>query len=822
MIVRNDSHPVTTKTVLMRLGCAAGQVTEAYMQCVAKERGLPQAQSSQKGRVMMIVLFFSWFLWGGAGILWGQGGQESLEVRELLGNDSAFLQEQLDRLEEFRRLEDNTFEDFRKIFFAKDYAQIQSAHPEDPHERLRLALYREHLFRVMESEFYLSWISGRSSFYSVRDHVSRSNLLSRLQSHDFYEGLRETHDIYSQALRERLSTGQAVFVRALIETARSIKQIEEKKQVVIDAQFQMEISLWEDALQIPLVDELVQKSREATIESQDPNLQIRTELWYEEKAREKLTQAFSEMLALATHTKDQLVREQPWLMLIFEKNAQGVELGEALVELYEQHLAVRDIILDPTQEDETAFWNHLIEEAIPLVQQTAIGVLDEMPFYLGRVVTAPLRSLWKHNILRNQVLEHLSEMGDHAALSEHDKIVAEFETQPHDTSIREKLSHVFANWSWSPSTWWERGFAQKAAVAGGALAFCLGGRWVTATGATAWTLTGPLDQSTLNREFHRGVLFGSNSLTQWDAISQTKSSKLFWERLGVSIMSVFFCSAAKNWKFALSKTAGNMARSLPQMLSRSYFASLVNPKSLGTWAYAQTQKKGFGISVMAFFTSMLSLMVAQSQVNGLGLMGVFNADFYRWAWNDIDFQRNMWLMGCIEFLYVFRVVGTGKRVFSSQYFSAVQSIARDTFLMTTAAQGTFSFWKHGDLRDLDIGRTFFEAAYVSLFSAWKAKMAVNYVLNPLKHRYLVAARGRFFPPVLRFSPNTRMMHNWAIKMMTFGLFAASNTVGNSAWTVIVSDSFEDTFGEVLEDVENDAVTATQFQEMYAPLLFPVL
>ena len=48
--------------------------------------------------------------------------------------------------------------------FLLDYQAIKSAYPNNPQRRLEVSFFREALIRIMETEFYLTLISGQRIF----------------------------------------------------------------------------------------------------------------------------------------------------------------------------------------------------------------------------------------------------------------------------------------------------------------------------------------------------------------------------------------------------------------------------------------------------------------------------------------------------------------------------------------------------------------------------------------------------------------------------------------------------------------------------------
>ena len=589
-----------------------------------------------------------------------------------------------------------------KEAFALDYQAIREAHPDDARQRFYLALYREQLLKIMEAESNLSILAQDRSFERA---VSFTH--GFFQEYDFYQGVRRIHESQRAILRGETDKSLEMMSVLLVKTAVELDRIEEKEREIEEAILAVQVS---QSLDDTLVteNELIQ----GTLQD-DPFI----------NSREGLEDNLVEMMEMALYFKNELFVEAPWAVILFNTIHQGLwekPLRTRLSDLYD--------IAFPTPgpplatEDITLRWKALYQMALPSITEAAAQALDDITHRLRRNLVLfgdddRFHVLLQHNLLVESTLDSLEEVGDDEAIHAYVQEVEGYDiNHPRDITINETLRNAV-------NGLWEGILNPNLLVS--TILPCLAPGYTGLVACLALPVVeGIADNATIKRDFFQGATFGLNSFALYEATAFPKDSKIFLERFSVAVLLTVF--KAKGILFKVrppwtspSLRAGRATPSAQVQASQSNIFHRMSPRSFVDYL----RGKDYRLSFVAVGTSLATLLVAEAFIVG-ETHSFGDPQFYQKVFLNPDFLKTALLLVAIDFIYVFRAVNLRHGVWSRQYFETMSRTAGEAFIASVLIQGIFHGVRGEDLDRIDVGRSFFESVYVSVFSLGKTKALI--------------------------------------------------------------------------------------------------
>ena len=580
----------------------------------------------------------------------------------------------------------------------------------------------------MKTEFYLALMSGQRTFHRVFSEIQNSN---------FYRGVRQYHSYLQQHLNENLLTVRQDIVFTLIATAVMFSSIEEKQKSVENAIPEVRnIDDFEDptAIQNHLISSLMTLSFRASEENDDPSLRMDTQ--------EDFLEELLEIRASLMRSKSQFFEDQPWAMILFEEieGQNGLLLKDFIVARYHHYLQTRDVYLADHSFDYIsqeirnieAILDDLYNDIQPVVDQISNRVLERISYQVHRYRTHR-QSLLNHDLILYQVEKDLEEV-DREALEAYQGLIQEKEE-----IVTSSMASI--------------------AIATGAIVACWLSRKVAIPVATIFSATGFLDQASFKNALFNGAFFGLNSFSQYEMIHSPSLMEISFSMIS-SMAFATLCSKGKTQSSSLLAGMASL-RQGEKIMSR--LGIILHPRRLQNLLWEKITDINAGPAALA---SVIILASVQAYNQGIESL-----------WNSSEFHFSFFFTAVVEFVLVFKSVKSGKAFFSDVHFKAMQDLSRTLFGISLSTQVIRSLREHGDLREIDWDRIFFEAGlFIPFISLTTTKLVINFMVNPFSG---FLARSKYL------SQNDKGHKELAI----FLLMLAKNTFGNSLYLYSTNSLF---------------------------------
>ncbi len=621
---------------------------------------------------------------------------------------------------------------FLQQAFVSDYEAIRSVYSHNLLRRFEVALYREALLRMMKTEFYLTLLSGQKTFHRI---------LSEVQHSRFYHGIRQYHNHLQQSLNESSLATRQVIMATIIATARQLSLIEEKQKNVEEAITEVEsINSFEDPedIQNNLISILITSSLDASEDNNNPHLKIDTP--------EDLRKALLEIKDSWMIFKSQLLKDQPGAMILFEdvedQNGNHLLLKDFIVARYNHYLYPKneDIylpnhFLDDISQDIgniEAIKDDIYDDIQPLIEHISNKVLKRVPYLVHRY-RSNRQSLLNHDFVVDQVKKDLERV-DPEVLEAYQGLV-----QRKEESITPSMANI--------------------AMATSTVAVCWVGRPVAISATVASSLTGFLDQASFKEALFKGVMFGLNSFSQYEVIHSSNPFNII-----SSIIFVALCSNQGKSRLSSSligRTSLEHAGSI-----RSRLEIILDPKRLKKLLWEKMTDINAGPAALASVTILAGVQAHRQGIDSL--------------WNNPEFHFSFFFTAIVEFVMIFKSIQSGKAFFSNAHLKAMQGLTKTLFGTSLSTQFFFSLTEHGNLKEIDWNRAFFEAGLFGPFvSLTTTKLVINFMVDPFSG-FLAHARSRY---LFQNGKGHR-------ELATFLLMLGKNTLGNSLYLYSINNLFD--------------------------------
>ena len=265
---------------------------------------------------------------------------------------------------------------FLKEMFLLDYQAIKSAYPNNPQRRLESSFFREALIRIMETEFYLTLISGQRTFERIYSEIPPHN---KVNGYNFYEGIRQYHSHLQQRLNQSSLEIRKVMTHILLDTAIKLSFIES------------------------IETEQEKKSTEQDTSGTDNSNQLLEVMGY----------------------KNQVFANQSWTMILFEEVSDNKGDTLLLKDLIMQICDCEDLSPDDLTElaeISSQLLDHIHTKIQPSLGQASRQVLR---YISGRVnlYRSKGKTLFVHDLVQQKTLKYLEDVQDHAALTAYNEFI---------------------------------------------------------------------------------------------------------------------------------------------------------------------------------------------------------------------------------------------------------------------------------------------------------------------------------------------------------------------------------------------------------------
>ena len=706
--------------------------------------------------------------------------------------------------------------------FLEDYRSIRAAYPNDPKRRIETTIYREYILNIMETEFYLSLLLGSKSLQKTKDHIQRDNILTRsLQQQDFYSGARDFHTHLAQMLKKDHTDFVNIMIGILTKISIEYNLLEEKQEMIVQA-------ILDASRAKHLNDPEIQNNKFIT-----DLIEIKEE---EFNTTEDVRLALLELMGLSFYAKDQLFNEAPWAMIIFEDIAHDssnhyAPLKDYLASLYQGHF---EQFSPHTSLQDLSVSNFSVEEIIERirnlngqakhkVKEASMKALLKIPRQLNSLLSTYKNipeDLLQHNLILNQVALYLEKknLTDPKAVEYFQEIMA----QPTASSPTQTTTNQLLNF-------FDDNITAKLAILGSAcglgsiIAKSPLGFALVSSLALLWTTYDPIKIQSIRNRFFNGTLFKFNSFYKYDTINSFAANRALYEGFAEVFHSVVLCSAG----LTAGKTLINKGQKILHQRQRALrlpsnitFSPLsyLHPKKMAYSFGRKLRTRAMSLSLQNLAASAITLLYAQAQVNDQGLLEPY---FYRSILTDPELLLTLTIFLSIDFLYVFRGVNSGNNIFNSLYrnnglldnrktilnpehFKAVKRVALDVTLLSLTVQSITHLSRSGSIKEVDLGRSFFEASFVALFALTKAKLVIKHIIAPIEKSTIAPSKKT---------------------SVIFSAFLLSNLLGNSLVSQTV-DTFNQKIFDIIHDYNNQSIIANilpefdETLEVSAPFLRP--
>ena len=563
--------------------------------------------------------------------------------------------------------------DLYKEAFFSDYQNIKSSHPDNPQMRLKVSLYRQALLRIMQTEFYLAIMAGQRNFSLVSSAIQHSN---------FYRELRKHHADLQSRLNENQTALQRMMMLALIATSKELDLIEFHQKIIKDAISALENNEGSNDLrdiQNQLISDLINLSFSNAEEENDPYLRITTQ--------EDMHKELDRLMRLQVQAKDRLFIGQPWAMILFEEvmwEGQRLNIRSHLKNLLQRRdsdiYLGNDLSIKADEAEE--LWDQINREIQPLLMEASRQKLRRIS-HLVSLYRSQLRALFHHNLIQEQVINYLDELGDEEALDAY---------RTYRNIIEGKASSF-----------------NNLATAGGAILICSLGKLWAVPAALAFKSANLADQAALRNSLYKGVFFGLNSFSQTQIIEPL-------DRLDIGREYLFSLGAAA------VTCPGQRAFSATRLLSQARYLTQgglrtrLNSLNFNQFKRLFSEKVKDASGLPSAGSSVIVLTMFQLLMYGEDSL-----------WTP-EFMTSFAMIFMAEFVFTFKTLNSGRAFLSRQHFSAMQSMARIMFGISIGTQAIFSYWQ-GDM-NINLNRVFFDIVYTSYLSLVTAKTVLQFMVPP--------------------------------------------------------------------------------------------
>ncbi len=669
---------------------------------------------------------------------------------------------------DFKNVLSQELENQIQEFFSIDYQTIRTHYSNDLEQQYNMTLLWEYLYRLMLSEYYLVRIVGEKQVQRIQSLILGS---------PFYYGLGQIGNAFLDKPQNEPEFEPELFIHILSDIALSYKNLENLENKALKALRTAEICSRLDDAKLQknaIIKSLIDISKEADLnQEEEESVQI-TDI-------ETLRQSLKEFLVLIYKQKNMFFESLPISMLIFEKikvNGKTITLSEKLIE---DTLFARDLqSVRGWSEIET--WRVITEKNWSIVQSLAKHRLDNL---YDHGYHAVIRSgkysqgvlfFIKYDLLRYQVLERLDRVGA-------DELI----------QLDNELTH--------PKEGFINRFGKLVGLQVGAIMACrsIAAGLALSRGMISLAMVpifsvavakGVADIESEEDELRIGASYGLNSQFAFYQLQERSRTRAIFDVATSVVFTGLWCmkpSVPGVNPQAVMARGGEGSSLILRILRR-----IAHPIKY-TGKHGVPELKQGAWTLIAVSASIGVYSQAQSWIySGHPLKGLFDWHFWRWMFINPDQRQSLVLLAGTEFIYMFRGL-TAK-----SYIKGMQRASLEVFLYSSVIQGGRYLYYEGNLDNYDIGRNFFEATYIAVFSVWKAT--------------------RLFVPI-GMHANAKLFQmgygSFIRNSTALGILTSSNYIGNSIYALTIDDAYNGRFYEMIDDLSNEHFEYENFIKKYS-------